>query len=156
MPAAGKSTVGHLLAESLGLGFLDSDDLIEKGEEKSLSQIIAQKGLDSFLDIEQNHILSIDCKKHIIATGGSVVYKKKAMQHLSDISSIIYLSVDYDTLITRLSDLSGRGVAIAPGKSIQDLYKERTPLYDAWCDIKIDCRALTAKQVSQKALKHLI
>ncbi len=156
MPAVGKSTVGHLLAKQLGYDFLDSDDLITTGENRSLSQIIAQKGLDAFLTIEEKHVLTIEGRKHVIATGGSVVYKKAAMNHLSHISTIIYLSVDYDTLITRLSNLSGRGVAITPGKSIQDLYKERTPLYDAWCDIKIDCRTLTADQVSKKVLKHLL
>ena len=156
MPAVGKSTVGHLLAADLEYGFIDCDDLIIQSEKQTLSQIIAKKGLDEFLDIEKKHILSIGCKNHIIATGGSAVYKEKAMQHLSDISTIIYLRVDCDTLAARLSDMSGRGVAIAPGKSIQDLYKERTPLYDAWCDIKIDCRALTAGEVSQRALKHLM
>ncbi len=156
MPAVGKSTVGHLLAKQLGYDFLDSDDLITTGESKSLSQIIAQKGLDAFLAIEEKHVLGIGVKQHVIATGGSVVYKKNAMKHLSRISTIIYLSVNYDTLITRLPDVTSRGVAIPHGKSIQDLYKERTPLYDAWCDIKIDCRALTADEVSQKVLKHLL
>jgi shikimate kinase len=156
MPAVGKSTVGHLLAEHLGYAFLDCDDLIINGEKQTLAQIIAERGLDEFLNIEKKHILSIRCKSHVIATGGSVVYKNKAMQHLSDISTILYLSVNYDTLVTRLSDLSGRGVAIAPGKSIQDLYKERTPLYDAWCDIRIDCRELTAEEVSQKVMKHFL
>lgn len=156
MPAVGKSTVGHLLARQMGYTFLDSDDLITKGEKRSLSQIIACEGLEKFLNIEKTHILSIGCKKHIIATGGSVVYRKQAMQHLSDISTIVYLNVDFDILTTRLSDLPGRGVAIAPGKTIQDLYKERTPLYDAWCDIKIDCKTLSADEVSQSALQHLI
>ena len=155
MPAAGKSTVGHLLAQQLEYGFLDSDNLIETAENKTLSQIIAQKGLNNFLDIEKNHILGISCKQHVIATGGSVVYKKSAMSHLSGISTIIYLNADIKTLQTRLADLNGRGVAIAPGKTLEDLYKERTPLYDAWCDIKIDCRQLTAQDVSQKALTYL-
>lgn len=155
MPAVGKSTVGRLLAAGLGYDFLDSDDLIETGEKKTLSQVIAHNGLEKFLDIEKNHILSIGCARHVIATGGSVVYRETAMKHLADISTIIYLSIDLATLSKRLSDLAGRGVAIAPGKSIEDLYKERTPLYDAWCDIKIECSQLTAEAVSQKTLTYL-
>ncbi|MCF6247101.1 MAG: shikimate kinase [Desulfobacula sp.] len=156
MPAVGKTTVGHLMAKALEFQFIDSDDLIEQGEKKNLSQIIAKDGLSKFLEIEETHILSIGCKHHVIATGGSVVYKKKAMAHLARISTIIYLCIDVNTLLTRLSNLTDRGVAIAPGKSVEDLYKERTPLYDAWCDIKIDCKSLTADEVSKKALTNLL
>ncbi len=124
MPAVGKSTVGNLLAREIGFNFLDSDDLIQSKEHKTLSQIIQQKGLDNFLHIEGNHIISIVCTNHVIATGGSVVYSQKAMKHLSHISTIIYLSIDLDTLLTRLSDTTSRGVAISPEKSIEDLYKD--------------------------------
>ncbi len=155
MPAVGKSTVGHLLAKELEFLFIDSDNIIQTGQQKTLAQIIAEKGLSKFLEIEETHVLNINCKRHVIATGGSVIYKKKAMAHLARLSTIIYLSIDMDTLLTRLSNLTDRGVAIAPGKNIEDLYKERTPLYDAWCDIKIDCKSLTAEAVSKKALTYL-
>ncbi len=155
MPAVGKTTVGNLIAGQLNFQFLDSDDLIIHEEKKTLSQIIAQKGLSKFLHIEEARILSIDCQQHVIATGGSVVYKKKAMTHLARISTIVYLYIDCDALTTRLSNLTDRGVAITPGKSIEDLYKERTPLYDAWCDIKIDCQSMTAKAVSKKVMAYL-
>ncbi|MBU8849108.1 MAG: shikimate kinase, partial [Desulfobacterales bacterium] len=97
----------------------------------------------------------IECSNHVIATGGSVVYSSKAMKHLSRNSTIIYLSIDLDTLLTRLSDTKSRGVAIGRGKNIEDLYKERTPLYDIYFDIKIDCGSMTAKQVVEKAMKYL-
>ena len=155
MPAVGKSTVGHLLAAALKHKFIDTDDLIETGHQMTLSQIIHKKGLGEFLNIEKEYIVNLECKKHVIATGGSVIYKKDAMEHLSKISTIIYLQVDYDTLLTRLNNLAARGVAITPGKNILDLYKERTPLYDTWCDIRINCRKMTAKAVSQKALTYL-
>jgi len=154
MPAVGKSTVGLSLSQSLGLSFLDSDHLIETEEKRTLARIIADHGLPRFLSIEENHVLTIDCQDHIIATGGSVVYGKNAMAHLAEISTIVYLHVDLATLRTRLADLTARGVAIAPGKKVEDLYKERTPLYDAWCDLKIDCGTLTARQVSDKVLAH--
>ncbi|RLC22942.1 MAG: shikimate kinase [Deltaproteobacteria bacterium] len=155
MPAVGKSTVGNLLAKKIGFDFLDSDDLIQSKEKKTLSQIIEQKGLDRFLHIEENHVVSIVCSNHVIATGGSVVYSQKAMEHLSKTSTIIYLFIDFDTLLTRLSDTTSRGVAISPEKSIDDLYKERTPLYDRYYDIKINCGAMTAEQVVEKVLKYL-
>lgn len=155
MPAAGKSTVGNLLAQKINFDFLDSDDLIESKEQKTLARIISDKGLEQFLNIEESVIVSLGCTNHIIATGGSVVYRQKAMEHLRQISTIIYLCVELPQLLTRLSDLTGRGVAVGNGKTIEDLYKERTPLYDTFCDIKIDCSSLTAEQVVEKSINHL-
>jgi len=155
MPAVGKTTVGNLLAQKIGFAFLDSDDLIQSKEQKTLAQIILEKGLDQFLQIEEQHIVSIRCSNHIIATGGSVVYSQKAMAHLSKISTIIYLSIHLDMLLTRLSDMTSRGVAVRPGQKIEDLYKERAPLYDTYCDIKIDCHSMTAQQVVEKSVTYL-
>ena len=114
-----------------------------------------EKGLDRFLQIEENHIVSLGCSNHVIATGGSVVYSQKAMNHLCKTSTIIYLSIDLNRLLSRLCDITSRGVAISHGKSIEDLYKERTPLYDTYYDIKIDCSSMTAEQVVEKAVQHL-
>ncbi len=155
MPAVGKSTVGKLLSRKTGFNFLDADDLIQSREQKTLAQIISDKGLDHFLKIEANHIMSITCSNHVIATGGSAVYSPKAMKHLSNNSTVVYLAVDLSTLLTRLSNVISRGVAITPGKSIEDLYKERTPLYDRYCDIKINCLSMTAEQVVEKTIDYL-
>ena len=155
MPAVGKTTVGNLLAQKIGFDFLDSDDLIQSGEQATLAQIISEKGLSRFLNIEERHVVSLACTNHVIATGGSVVYSKKAMTHLYKTSTIIYLFIDLDTLLTRLCDIASRGVAISPEKSIEDLYKERTPLYDTYCDIKIDCGSMTAEQVVEKVISSI-
>jgi shikimate kinase len=155
MPAVGKSTVGNLLAQKIDYAFLDSDDLIQSREHQTLAQIISTKGLSRFLEIEEQQILSINCSHHVIATGGSVIYRSKAMAHLSSTSIIVYLFVDLKTLLTRLSDITSRGVAVEEGKSIEDLYKERTPLYDNYHDIKIDCTSMTAEQVAERVLGYL-
>ncbi len=152
MPAVGKSTVGNLLAQSMNYEFVDSDDIIQEKEQKSLSQIISEKGLSQFLKIEESYILSIVCNNHVIATGGSVIYRKKAMAHLKNISKVIYLSIGLNTLVSRLGDMASRGVAIAPGRTIEDLYNERTLLYDHYSDIKIDCFTNSAKQVVKDVL----
>ncbi len=156
MPAVGKSTVGVLLAKKLGFAFLDTDILIQTREKMTLAQIIAQKGLENFLEIEASHLLNLDCSQHLIATGGSVIYKEKAMAHLAQTATIIYLSVDLDILAARLSDVIERGVAMDPGKGIDDLYKERTPLYDKFSDIKIDCGVKTPSQVVTAIEQYLI
>jgi len=147
MPAVGKSTVGVLLAKKKGFAFQDTDILIQTREKMTLAQIIEAKGLQAFLDIEAGHLNSLDCAGQIIATGGSVIYREEAMAHLAEIATIVYLAVDLPILMTRLSDLVNRGVAIDPGRGVDDLYKERTPLYDKFCDVKIDCGQMSPDQV---------
>jgi len=156
MPAAGKSSVGRLLAEKLELEFIDSDDLIQSGEQQTLAEIISDKGLSRFLEIEEKHISGITPHRHVIATGGSAIYSKKAMDHLSRVCTVLYLFIDLSGLLKRLSDLTSRGVAIRPGKTIEDLYNERAPLYDQYCDIKLDCSSLTLEQTVEKAIISLI
>lgn len=156
MPAVGKSTVGHLLARKMAYNFIDSDDIIQEKEKKSLSQIISEKGLQQFLKIEESHVLNIECTNHVIATGGSVIYSIIAMTHLKNISTVIYLSIDLDNLLARLDDVNSRGVAISPYKTIEDLYNERTLLYDQFCDIKVECHSHSAKQVAKDVLAYLI
>ena len=74
MPGAGKSTVGVVLAKLLGYRFLDSDLLIQEREGRLLCEIIEEKGLDGFLQIEEEVNASVQAVRTVIATGGSAVY----------------------------------------------------------------------------------
>ena len=82
MPGSGKSTVGVLLAKLLGYDFLDSDLLIQKAEGKRLYEILRDSGNDYFIKLEDKINAEINCKNTVIATGGSVVFCEKAMEHL--------------------------------------------------------------------------
>ena len=135
MPGVGKSTVGVILAKMIGYQFIDADLLIQKQEGKLLHEIIAEKGTDGFIEIEERVNASIEASHTIIATGGSVVYGKKAMEHLSRIGTVVYLKVPYDTLEKRLEDIKGRGVVLKEGQTLRTLYDERTPLYEKYADI---------------------
>ena len=81
MPGVGKSTIGVILAKELGYQFLDSDLLIQQQEKKLLKDIIAEKGVDGFLAVENQVNASIEAERAVIATGGSAVYGKEAMEH---------------------------------------------------------------------------
>ena len=74
MPAAGKSTIGVLLAKALGYDFLDTDLLIQVTTQRTLPQIIAEDGFLGLRKIEADVIGSVDCDRTVIATGGSAVY----------------------------------------------------------------------------------
>ena len=136
MPGCGKSSTGLLLAKSLCLDFLDTDLLIQKREGMSLQRLIDWHGMDHFLRCEQAAILSIDpCSEQtVIATGGSVVLSEHAMQHLRRLGLIIFLDVPLDKLQRRLRNIHTRGIAMKPGQSLADVYRDRQPRYRAYAD----------------------
>ena len=146
MPASGKSTVGVILAKLLGYGFIDTDILIQNRTGRRLSEIIAERGTDGFLAIEEAVCASIKAERCIIATGGSVVYSKAAMKHLKDLGCVIYLEVGYETLLDRLQDLQSRGVVLRPEQTLAELYTERVALYEKYADLIVPERNHTMEE----------
>lgn len=139
MPGAGKSTIGIVLAKSMGYKFIDSDILIQEKEGKLLHEIISLSGDEGFRKIENSVNCSIDVTRTVIATGGSAVYGKEAMEHFKEIGTVVYLKHSYAEIEKRLGDLGKRGVTIKKGQTLEDLYNERTPLYERYADIVINC-----------------
>jgi shikimate kinase len=137
MPGSGKSTIGVLLAKMIGYDFIDTDILIQQQEGKKLYRIIEEEGLDYFKRVENEVNSKLDLKNTVIATGGSVVYGKEAMQHLKTLGRIVYLKVSKEELKNRISNFSTRGIAIEKGKTFDDLYEDRIPLYEQYADITI-------------------
>lgn len=138
MPGCGKSTVGVLLAKALGFDFIDTDVFIQAREEKKLQEIIDECGVDAFLALEQDAILDLQCMRSVVATGGSVVYGEKAMEHLRRTGLTVYIRLPYEEIEKRLSNLATRGVTLREGQTLYDLYCERVPLYEANADLVYD------------------
>lgn len=155
MPGAGKSTVGVILAKLLGYEFLDSDLSIQKAEGMLLKDIIAKKGVDGFIETEDYVNSKIDVKRTVIATGGSVVYGKNAMENLSRIGEIVYLRLSFDTIDSRLTNIKGRGVVLKEGQDLKALYEERIPLYEKYADIIVDTDGLSIDETMEK-IKFII
>ena len=155
MPGAGKSTVGVVLAKKLGYRFMDSDLVIQDKTGKMLHEIIAEQGTDGFLKVEEEINASLDCHRTVIATGGSVIYGPKAMEHLREIGNVVYLRLSLDAIAERLGDLNERGVALKDGQALQDLYNERVPLYEQYADITMDCEQKMIREIVAELAKRL-
>lgn len=139
MPGVGKSTLGVILAKQLGYDFVDADIVIQHREKKRLSDIIAQEGIDAFLKLENDVCCSLaDISDAVIATGGSAVYGTEAMELFSKKGTVVYLKASYNTLCRRLRDLKGRGVVLRDGQTLEDIYEERTKLYEKYAGLVID------------------
>lgn len=137
MPAVGKSTVGVVLAKRLGYNFIDTDLLIQQEEGRLLREIIAEEGLDGFLEIEDRVNAGVKAEKSIISPGGSVVYCENAMKHYKNIASIVYLKASYETISKRIGDAKKRGVVLRENQTLKDLYEERTELFERYADVTV-------------------
>ena len=150
MPGAGKSTVGVVLAKKLGYAFVDSDLVIQSRSGKLLHEIIEARGIEGCWGGEEEANLAIDTHRTVIATGGSVVYGCKAMEHLKQIGVVIYLKLSCDAIADRLGDLNERGVTLKAGQGLTELYAERVPLYEKYADITIECDTLSIREVVER------
>ena len=139
MPGAGKSTLGVLLAKALGMEFVDTDLLIQRRQGQKLQEILDREGMETFLRVEEETILSLRVRVSVVATGGSVVYSPRAMAALGSTGTLVYLQVPAAELKRRLTNITTRGVAMRPGCTLEDVLAERLPLYRQYGQVTVDC-----------------
>lgn len=146
MPGSGKSTVGVLLAKTLVYDFIDTDILIQKKAGISLCGLIELEGTDGFIKTENSVISSVNVQNTVIATGGSAVYGKEAMEHLQSISTVVYLTVPLRELSHRIKNIKTRGIVMQNGQSLSDIFEDRSALYEKYADITVSCNGLSAEE----------
>ena len=147
MPGSRKSTIGEWVARETGMQFIDVDKVIIEKTGMTLAEIIARDGNDGFRAVENRINAELDVDNAVLAPGGSVIYGKEAMEHLREISTVVYLKIDREALEKRLGDLKARGVSMAPGQTFADLYNERCPLYEKYAHVVIDTNGRTMAEV---------
>jgi len=155
MPGAGKSTVGVVLAKRLGLGFVDTDLLIQMRSGRLLQEVIDSDGLQAFRDLEERTLCEFDVCNAVIATGGSAIYSEAAMHHLTGLGIVVFLDVPLVELELRLRNMATRGLVIDPGASLADLYAERLPLYRRWAQLTMDVSAKNLEEVVEEICRNL-
>lgn len=147
MPGSGKSTVGVILAKMLAKRYLDTDILLQNIEKRSLQDIVDREGHMALREVEQKVLLSIHCRNHVVATGGSAAYSEPAMMHLKRNGVIVFLHADLQALNKRIHNYETRGLAKRPDQSFQDLFEERLALYEKYADITVESSNLSQDQV---------
>ncbi len=155
MPGSGKSTVGVLLAKLLAKEFVDSDILIQNYCGQTLQQIIDSKGHLALRQIEEEVVIGMEHKNHVIATGGSVPYSDAAMQHLKQEGLIAFLQTDMATLRKRVHNYDTRGIAKRPEQSMDELFVEREALYRKYAEITVDCIAYNQDEVAEQLSRQI-
>lgn len=155
MPGAGKSTIGAKLASLTGYAFLDSDYVIESIYGCRLQDISDSLSQSQFLDMEETVITEIAASKCIIATGGSVVYRDKAMSHLASLGKIIHLGLSLDDVKERVARNPQRGICFGPGQTLANLYEERMKLYRKYASYECDSGLLGPDECARWIMRQL-
>ena len=91
------------------------------------------------MKLENETLSHLKVHNSIISTGGSAIFGKEAMANLKKTSTVVYLRVPYDVIEMRLKSLKRRGVIFEEGQTLKDIYDIRTPLYEKYADIVVDC-----------------
>jgi shikimate kinase len=158
MAGAGKSYVGKRLAKKLRLQFIDVDrDLWEATYRKPIQEILDERGEKWYVDEEERLIIEHTKGKDglLISPPGSVVYQPKAMEHLKENTTIVYLKVPYETIKARLEGTPPRAIIGLGRKTLRELYDERHPLYERHADIIIETGRHRTRQTIQKIIEFL-
>ncbi|WP_319762311.1 homoserine kinase [Maridesulfovibrio sp.] len=155
MAGAGKSTLAPLLAEKLGWEHMDTDSVIEGYYGSPLQSIVDHLGVEEFRKSEEYIVSGIGVFRMVVSTGGSVVYGPKAMERLKLLGPVIYLRISSETCLNRVGQGEDRGLAIIPGQSLDELYKERIPLYEQYADFIVDTDRCSPEECADQVLKWL-
>ena len=130
---AGKSSIGRILAETLGYKYLDTDTLIEAEQGCTISDIFFYAG-EEFLRKQETLTLHKlrGSKKVVLATGGGIVMAKGNMELLKEIGRVYYLNAPPELLYQRLKNSTNRPLidgAEDKEKEILQLHTQRDPFY---------------------------
>lgn len=139
----GKSTVGPILARTLGVAFADTDTLVERMAQKTIADIFSDEGESAFRSLETKALTAaLKQPAHVIATGGGIVGKARNRQLLFENTLSIWLHVPIERLLERLAHDTDRPLLQNDSqfKRTRALYNQRKPLYEQ-AHIKINADA---------------
>ncbi len=154
---AGKSCIGRLLAQRLGLDFIDADEEIEEAAQCSIDEIFERHGEAAFRDGERRVIARIlDGPVHVLATGGGAIMDKQTRAKIRERAISVWLRADLDLLVQRVSRRHDRPLLKngEPRDILEKLMKERHPIYTK-ADVVVDSDDKPPKVIVGRVIKAL-
>jgi shikimate dehydrogenase len=143
MPGCGKTAVGRYIYGLTKRRFVDIDEEIEAGEEKSIPEIFADSGEEYFRKTE-SEVLAKFCRESglVIAAGGGVVTTPENKDIIRQNSTVVFIK-------RKLKDLAISGRPVTKAKGVEQIYSERVGLYESWSDMSVENKDMlkTAKKI---------
>lgn len=156
MPGCGKSTLGVILAKELGLDFVDTDIVIQQRTGELLQETLEKNGVNALLDEEEKAILSLDMSKPcVVSTGGSAVLRESSMNHLKQNGICVYIYLTCNEIENRINNRSTRGIAAEKNETLEEIYNFRTPFYEKYADITVDCENKSVSENVEQIKKNI-
>lgn len=155
---SGKTTIGSLLAQKLGISFRDTDHLIEEQEGKTVSQIFLDQGEDAFRAIEKRVLREeLLTDGTVLSLGGGAPISMDAQSALRAIAShIIFLDISLSTVAPRIGFNRDRPLLLNnPRGQWQTLMEARRPIYEAIADATINVDDKSEEEIVTIALSSL-
>jgi shikimate kinase len=150
---AGKTTVGHILAERLGQPFVDSDVLIEQRLGRKISDIFATEGETHFREIEHAAVADlVRGQEAVIALGGGAVEDPRTRAVLRN-ARVIYLRVDYKEALARVQGDAYRPMLRRP--DLDEVYEKRLLVYEDLAVLTIDTDGRRPDEIAGEVLAEL-
>ena len=158
MAGAGKTYLGAKLSKGLGLRSVDSDVLLSDAYGgRDIQGILDELGEKEYLATEARICIenTLGCDGLLLSPSGSVVYTDKWVDHLRNISTVIYLKVPFETIETRLEKVPPRAIIGLGRKTLRELYDERHPLYESAANLIIGTHGRDTDKVARMILDFL-
>ncbi|WP_217239613.1 shikimate kinase [Streptomyces sp. AC555_RSS877] len=152
----GKSTVGQLLAERLGVGYRDTDEDIVAEEGRSIAEIFVDEGEPAFRAIEKRAVhTALADHAGVLALGGGAVLDEDTRALLAG-QRVVYLSMDVEEAVKRTGLNAARPLlAVNPRKQWRELMEARRHLYEGIATAVVSTDGRTPEEVTQAALDAL-
>lgn len=153
----GKSIVGKKLSHMLKMNYIDTDEVIEKSEGKSIPDIFKQLGEDHFRSVESRTVTALqDYDNFIIATGGGIVLKPENVEKLKNTGYLVLLTAAPEVIFDRVKGYQHRPLlSDKPQKRIIELLGKRNPIYRSVADIIIDTSNMSVDEVAREIIREL-
>jgi shikimate kinase len=155
MMGAGKTTVGRLLAQRLGWGYLDSDAQITETTGRSVPEIFSEDGETAFRKEETKALTTAVSGPDpmVVSVAGGAVLSEANRTLLARAGTVVWLRARPETLTRRVGDGAGRPLlGDDPGGALSALYEVRRPLYDSVAEVTVDVDDLSPEAVVDQVL----
>jgi shikimate kinase len=155
MMGAGKTTVGRLLANRLGWGYLDSDAQVTRTTGRSVPEIFSEDGEIAFRAEETRALTTAvsGADPMVVSVAGGAVLSEANRALLARSGIVVWLRARPETLSQRVGDGAGRPLlGDDPGGALAALYEVRRPLYDSVAAVTVDVDDLSPEAVVDRVL----